>query len=180
MIEHSLAQVDPSLKGLYCEFGVFKGASINFIASKTQSPVHGFDSFAGLPEKWWRVPKEGFQLEGLPPVRENVVLHKGWFDETLPRFREEYPEPIAFLHLDADLYSSTKTVLDFLGDQIQAGTIIQFDEYFKYPQWRDHEFKAFQEFVSERTVRFEYLSYCDSGLPHPEPVAVRIVSIEAD
>ena len=32
--------------------------------------------------------------------------------------------------------------------------MIVFDEYFNYPGWRGHEFKAFQEFVAEtgRTI----------------------------
>ena len=37
---------------VYCEFGVYKGETINFIASKIPHTVHGFDSFEGLPEVW--------------------------------------------------------------------------------------------------------------------------------
>jgi len=33
------------IKGLYCEFGVYKGKSINYIARKVSVPVHAFDSF---------------------------------------------------------------------------------------------------------------------------------------
>src|SRR5438876_562350 len=37
--------------GLTCEFGVFRGESINYIASVlAQRTIHGFDSFQGNPE----------------------------------------------------------------------------------------------------------------------------------
>ena len=57
---------------------------------------------------------------GLPWVRDNVVLHKGWFDETLPGFRTAHPAEVSFLHMDADLYSSTRTVLEMLSDRVSA------------------------------------------------------------
>ena len=57
-------------------------------------------------------------------VRSNVRLYRGWFEDTLPAFCEQHPGPIAFLHLDADLYSSTRTVFDLLGDGIVPGTVI--------------------------------------------------------
>ena len=62
-----------------------------------------------------------------------------------------------------------------LGDRIVPGTVIQFDEYFNYPGWRDGEYKAWSEFARARHVEFEYLGYCDRH----EQVAVRVVSIGA-
>ena len=50
----------------------------------------------------------------------------------------------SFLHIDSDLYSSARTVLFLLHEQIVSGTIIEFDEYFNYPNWKQHEYKAFQ------------------------------------
>ena len=175
LLEYSVRAVDPKLKGLYCEFGVATGETINFVSRLTTEPVHGFDSFEGLPETWRDgYAKGAFARMGLPPVRSNVVLHKGWFKDTLPGFRNETRGPLAFVHMDADLYSSTKDVLDLMGDRMVAGTVIQFDEYFNYPGWRQHEFRAFQEFVRARGVRFEYLGYSRSN----QQVAVRILSID--
>jgi hypothetical protein len=174
LLEHSLRSVDPKLNGLYCEFGVFTGETINHIASKTPHTIHGFDSFEGLPEAWRTgFDKGAFAMSGLPKVRENVELHKGWFDQSLPVWAAAHPGPIAFLHMDADLYSSTKTVLDILGDRIVPGTVIQFDEYFNYPGWQQGEWKAFDEFVAARQVQFEYLGFCDKH----EQVAMKILSI---
>ena len=80
---------------------------------------------------------------------------------------------IIFIHFDADLYSSTKTVLDILADRIVPGTVIQFDEYFNYPGWQDGEYKAFKEFVESRDIKFEYIGY----LENDEQVAVRILGV---
>ena len=149
------------IDGLFLEFGVFNGKSINIMSNILKNKVfYGFDSFEGLPEYW--IPgfdKGKFNLEGnLPKVNKNVSLIKGWFNETLPDFCKDHKENIAFLHIDCDLYSSTKTIFDNLKDRIKPGTIITFDEYFGYYNWKNHEFKAFQEFVNENNIKYKYLS----------------------
>lgn len=174
LLTHALSLVDPDRGGLIAEFGVFRGASINHLARHTERTIHGFDSFEGLPEKWGEGFEAGkFRIDGLPRVRENVVLHKGWFDEVLPGFREAHPEPVDFLHMDADLYSSTATVLEMLGDRIRPGTVIVFDEFLGYPGWEQGEFLAFREFVARRDVEFEYIGW----VPGDQQVAVRIESL---
>ena len=158
LLKAALGQVE--VKGLYCEFGVYRGQTLNFIASQVAGEVHGFDSFEGLPEDWRQSHEKGtFAVGELPRVRQNVRLHKGWFEDTLPAFRAQYPGPVAFLHLDADLYSSTKTVLDVLGDGIVPGTVIAFDEFFNYPGWREGEYRAFTEFCLDREVQLRYLGF---------------------
>jgi predicted O-methyltransferase YrrM len=99
-----------------------------------------------------------------------VILHKGWFSDTLPLFLDEYSESVRFLHVDCDLYSSTRTIFSALADRLVPGTVIVFDEFFNYPGWQECEYKAFMEFVSTGR-RFEYLAYnCRS-----EQVAVRLL-----
>lgn len=132
-------------EGLFLEFGVSRGVSINHVASFTSSTVHGFDSFQGIPEDWGHCKKGAFSTNGvLPEVRKNVKLHVGLFDETLPEFLKAHNEHISFLHIDSDLYSSAKTVLQLLHDKIVVGTVIVFDEYFNYPGWQQNEYLAFQ------------------------------------
>ena len=81
---------------------------------------------------------------------------RGLFEDTLHGFLAENDEPIAFLHLDADLYSSTKTVLELTGDRLAADAVVVLDEFFNHPGWQQHEFRAWDEFI-ERTGRtFEY------------------------
>lgn len=147
-------------EGLYLEFGVFSGRTINHIARQVVRSVYGFDSFEGLPERWRdRWGAGHFKIKKLPQVAKNVTLIKGWFDKTLPEFLKAHPEDIAFMHVDCDLYSSTRTIFACLAPRIKPGTVIVFDEYFNYTGWREGEFKAFQEFVAREGLEFEYLSY---------------------
>lgn len=147
--------------GLACEFGVYQGLSLRFIAARRPGPVHGFDSFQGLPEAW----KEG---EGagsysarnrLPSVPANVTLHPGWFEETLPAFVSGAPGRIALLHIDCDIYRSTATVLAQVRSLLAPGTVVAFDEYLGYPGYREHEFAAWHEFVAHHGVRYEYIAF---------------------
>jgi len=139
-------------EGLYLEFGVHTGSSIRQIAAVTKNTVYGFDSFEGLPEAWNGLQSGHFSNQGrLPSVQENVKLIKGWFNVSLPEFAKEHTGNVAFMHIDCDLYSSTKTVFDTFKDRFVDGTIIAFDEIFAYggDLWKHHEYKAFCEFLEE-------------------------------
>ena len=146
--------------GLILEFGVGFGASIRLIGALLKKEVHGFDSFEGLPEAWHGEPKGSYSTKGeIPIVPENVILHKGWFEHTLPHFIEENSAPVRFINIDCDIYSATKYVLESLAKQIIPGTIIAFDEYIGNEYWREDEFKAFQELVLELDWKYEYLCF---------------------
>jgi len=163
-----------SVEGLVLEFGVYAGRSLRVIAGCTSQPVYGFDSFQGLPEDWTSQQKRGrFDLEGKVPKFEeaNVRLVQGWFNETLPTFLAQHPDPVRFLHMDCDLYRSAATVFAHIGTRIVSGSVILFDEYFNYPGWEQHEFRAFQEFVTSAGVKYSYIGFA-SGYPS---VAVKII-----
>ena len=146
--------------GLVLEFGVRFGTSIRQIAALVDQDVHGFDSFQGLPESWHHIPKGSYNTKGVIPfVPENVTLHEGWFEETLPEFVKKYPGPVRFMNIDCDIYSSTKTVLEFFAEQIIPGTVIVFDEYIGNEHWREDEFKAFQEAVLKHGWEYEYICF---------------------
>lgn len=160
--------------GLFLEFGVYKGKTINFIASNIDQQVYGFDSFEGLPEDWRDKYEKGtFKVDELPKVKKNVKLIKGWFDNTLPQFVEEHPKKCSFIHIDCDLYSSTKTIFNFLRNKITKNTIIVFDEFFNYHGWKEGEYKAFIEFIENNNLKFEYVGYNRYG----EQVAVKISEV---
>ena len=155
--------------GLLLEFGVFSGNTINYFSTKTAGPVYGFDSFEGLPESWGRTDmnfdKGAFNLNGnLPRVNPNVTLIKGWFNETLPKFLKENQGPITFLHIDCDLYSSTKTIFDLVKGRIAHGCVIVFDELLNYPGWLDHEWKAWWELVDATGLKYEWIGM--NGVPN--------------
>jgi hypothetical protein len=123
--------------------------------------VYGFDSFEGLPEKWRDgFDKGAFNRDGnLPEVNSNVGLVKGWFNETLPYFIQTHNKKISFIHIDVDLYSSTKYIFHVLKDYIDIDCIIVFDELVNYPGFDGDkgELKAFYEFITENKVDYEWI-----------------------
>jgi len=146
--------------GMVLEFGVRFGTSIRQIAALVNQEVHGFDSFEGLPEAWHHEPQGSYSTSGIiPTVPGNVILHAGWFEDTLPVFLNEHAGPVRFANIDCDIYSSTRTVLRFLAQRIVPGTVIVFDEYIGNEHWREDEFKAFQEAVVENGWNYEYLCF---------------------
>ncbi len=165
------------LEGLWLEFGVSAGESVNHIAREIRPRViHGFDSFWGLPTDWNRLfPRGSFSLGGrLPQVEQNVRLHKGLFEQTLPGFLDENPGPVAFAHVDCDLYSSTRVVLESLWKRIVPGTVIVFDE-FATPSPVKNEAHAFQEFLRRSRNTFEILGLCEPGWLGEVRVSVRVL-----
>jgi hypothetical protein len=156
--------------GLVAEFGVFEGRTINFLADRTPETIYGFDCFDGLPEDWRPGFPRGTFSRNVPEVRPNVSLVIGLFEDTLPGFLAQHRGDMSLLHIDCDLYSSTRTVLRACAPRIRAGTVIVFDEYFNYPGWRGHEFRAFQDFIAETGRRYRYLSV----VPSHQQVAVLI------
>ena len=171
---------------LWLEFGVASGRTINYISGFTEETVYGFDSFEGLPENWREgMDKGAFTQHGIMPrVNKNVELVKGWFNETLEEFMKIHPQKISFLHMDADLYSSTKYILDTVWKSLDKDCIMVFDELVNYPGFDSDkgELKAFYEFVNEHQVEYEWIGMNGTptgmeGYVH-ENVAVRIKSVK--
>jgi hypothetical protein len=179
-LESQRELIDYSLKaapteGHYLEFGVFTGGTIRYIARRIGGrEMHGFDSFEGLPQAWsgFNLGRTAFDRRGrLPRVPANVRLHRGWFEDTVPQWLAANSGPLAFAHIDCDIYSSTRTVLSLMAKRIVPGTILLFDEYFNFPSWEAHEYKAFQELVTENRMTYRYLAFAR------QQVAVRIEAV---
>ena len=119
--------------------------------------------FSGLPEDWRTGFEKGVFAQPHPDVSENVELLQGLFVDTIPPFLSSTAhQNVSFIHIDCDLYSSTKTIFNLLGDRIVPGTVIVFDEYLGYPSWQQHEYRAFQEYVAANQVRYRYLGFASS------------------
>lgn len=158
--------------GMALEFGVHVGRSMRVIAAMREGrEVYGFDSFEGLPEDYRpHVRRGAFAVPGPPdvPGAEFVV---GWFDQTLPGFLDAHPGPVDFVHVDGDLYSSAVTVLDLVGPRLGRGAVLIFDEFFNYPGWEQHEFRAWQEWLARTGTTVTYEAYTNNN----EQVVARIV-----
>lgn len=152
--------------GVCAEFGVYKGKSARLIG-KAINPqkLYAFDSFRGLPEKWQfgdKCHEKGhFNLDGkIPKLTKNTIPVVGRVEDTLPKWVADLTEPVAFVHVDTDLYAPCKVILNHLKPVLAKGAIIVFDELadFKTPQyytlWREGEYRA----LIEEIPSFEYIS----------------------
>ncbi len=60
--------------------------------------------------------------------KNNVFMVKGWFQDTLPKYKDKIGA-IAVLRVDADWYESTKCCLENLYDNVVTGGYIFVDDY---------------------------------------------------
>jgi hypothetical protein len=140
---------------LYLEFGVWRGESMkawSALLKNSESSLHGFDSFVGLPEDWIPgIQKGHFSTDGNAPTLADprVRFYKGWFHETLPGYVLP-PHDVMVVNVDSDLYLPARYVLDFLAPQIRQGDFMYFDE-FHIPH---DEVRAFREFTRNTGLVF--------------------------
>jgi hypothetical protein len=157
-------------KGLYLEFGVHVGTSmrelLHILEDRPVYKVYGFDVFTKeMPDDFTEFWERGIfvlQPEAVPKFDSRVEIIEGYYEDTLIPFLEKHTEPVAFIHMDSDIYSSTKYILNTLSDynRIQTGTIIQFDDLFirEKNYWYNGEYLAFTEWIKERGLSYRYLS----------------------
>ncbi len=139
------------IDGDYAEFGCWSGST--FWLAHLEARRHGhqarlwaFDSFRGLPpadgtedpHPAWVEGSMSMSLDefhflcardGVPRWAYDVV--PGFYSETLDRMSPtDAPTNIALAFIDCDMYSSTRSVLNFLMPRLKHGMIIAFDDYF--------------------------------------------------
>ena len=133
----------PESNGVVVEAGCFKGGStakFSLAVDIVGRNLVVFDSFEGIPENvepqdkdifGWKaeVFKKGDYCGTLEEVISNVTRFgkiercrfiKGWFDDTMPDFKE----PISAIYIDVDLASSTRTCLKYLFPLLERGGIL--------------------------------------------------------
>ena len=183
------------IKGDYCEFGCHGGATFSYAYHEAkrfcyEAKFFAFDSFQGLP-KFWRT---GFDVgkfstsNGKAPIFEekNIKIIDGLFEETCDIFfklQREQKNTIALLHIDCDIYSSTKTIFNAIEkymnmdidnnnriNLLRNGTIIVFDELLCYNGFEKHELLAFYEFLQNNPK----ISYEIIGTKHIGCMSVAI------
>ncbi len=151
--------------------------------------VVGFDSFEGLPgsddHPRWKpgmfkvnhsfhpIAKQGDRVG--PPVIQALfdkyglpapIIEAGEFSQSLPRLIGSKYRAAAVVHIDCDLYESTRAVMFGIQSMLQEGTILLFDDWFNFNGSRHKgEQRAFWEFAeSQRTWTFTpYQPYATFG-----------------
>lgn len=129
-----------TIPGCVVEAGCYKGGStakFSIAASLVHRELVVFDSFEGIPQNAEDHAstthgdnfEKGSYKGTLDEVKANVAKYghietcsftKGWFEDTLPLFKN----PIAAMYLDVDLVSSNRTCLKYLYPLLQAGGVL--------------------------------------------------------
>lgn len=147
-----LAERGPRLRGNIVEAGVGLGGMSLFLALVQRSlglgrTVFAADSYAGLPQpdrahdNAYFTPGEYAAAPDAPDlemrlwveatrlgVSDDLVPVRGSFDDTLPELAAR--GPLAFVHIDADLYTSVNSALRALYDAVDEGGAIAIDDFF--------------------------------------------------
>ena len=168
-------------------------AVMGFVADRAKSSrkIWLFDSFEGLPEPTEKDGKTAKdyalnRVEGkletinkctgtLEDVKEiffkilkikpdNIVIKKGWFQNTLPKAKNEIGS-IAILRLDGDWYESTKCCLDNLYDNVIREGYIVLDDY---GHWEGSR-KAIDEFIKKRKINPTLIKIDYTGVYFQKP-----------
>ena len=78
---------------------------------------------------------------------------------------KSHNKKVSFIHMDADLYSSTIYILDTIKPYIDNDCVIIFDELVNYPGFDGDkgELKAWYEFITRNNVDYEWIGM--NGIP---------------
>lgn len=134
---HRCAQSVLKLRGDFAEVGVYMGGSAKIMADvKGKKRLYLFDNFdEGLPEPQSILDadlKKGQQKTALKEVKKtlkdykNIYFYKGVFPKSTKRVRSKC---FSLVHLDVDLYQSTKDCLNFFYPRMVRGGIILTHDY---------------------------------------------------
>jgi O-methyltransferase len=127
--------------------------------SPTSGELVAIDRCVGLLETVEELLFDKLQLR-----RENIVIRKGWFQDTLPAAKDEIGE-IAILRLDGDWYESTKVCLENLYDRVVAGGFVIIDDY---GYWEGCK-RATDEFLANRGLSVRLAPIDSSGVFFVKP-----------
>ncbi len=169
-IREALADIS-GIPGDLAELGVFRGG-VGYLMAKAcpERTVRLFDTFTGIP--WdgydpaidshkpgqfaWAMSDVQDDLRDCP----NVTYHPGLFPLTAAG------ETFALVHLDADLYASTRAGLEYFWPRLSPGGCIIFDDWL-WPMCGGVK-KAVGEFFAERD---------DYAEQRPVPYQLRVTKV---
>jgi len=156
---YSIVKSQSNLEGDMAEVGVYQGGSAKIICeTKGDRKLHLFDTFQGLPDvtekdtcfgkKLWKKnlcnDTSVEMVKNYLSAYRNVYFYQGEFPNTsMPVIDSKF----SFVHLDVDLYKSTKDCLVFFYPRLIQGGIILTHDYHS-----DGVRSAFTEFFSEKNV----------------------------
>ena len=144
------------IAGDIAEVGTFMGGSAKLIAeargNESKKTIYLFDTFEGLPQTQ-HIDDDHFAkgefYAGYEGVKDylkeypRLELHKGLFPDSAGPILHKH---FSFVHLDVDLYESTKQSLEFFYPRMERGGVIISHDYMDRPGVR----KAVDEFMADK------------------------------
>lgn len=138
---------------VYFEFGCHSARTFSSVVRAAnyfrmdQMKFYAFDSFEGLPKTEinadgvfqtgeFSTPVQDFinkVKRGTGTILEKEYIIKGFFSDSLTSDLQKRMPKVGIVHIDVDLYSSTKEVLNFVKPMLTVGTVILFDDYYCFP-----------------------------------------------
>ena len=147
---YQAVQAFEKIAGNLTEFGVYKGGTVAQMLSASQKRLYLFDTFEGLPhgeDKFAQGEWHGSIGEvqrNLSHWSHRVEYHPGWF----PRSAEGLESlRFSFVHLDVDLYQSTRDALEWFWPRVTPGGAVLSHDYLESPGVA----QAFDEFFARRS-----------------------------
>lgn len=151
---HSIASGVRNLDGDIAEVGVYAGSTAKMICeAKGNKRFHICDTFEGLPEPTDEdrgVERKGNFACDLPSIQRylkgypNLEYHVGFCPDSVRGKLDD--AKFCFVHLDVDLYSSTKQCLEYFFPRMVPGGILVSHDYSVLEGVR----QAFSEFTADR------------------------------
>jgi O-methyltransferase len=143
------------IPGDIAEVGVYAGGSARLIAeTKGDKELYLFDTFEGLPEvskedssKFYKSMYAASFEEVSNYVQHggiaDVFIYKGYFPDTAGPIKNKR---FSFVHLDADIYQSTKDAIEFFYPRMNRGGVMISHDYINAQGVR----KAFDDFFRDK------------------------------
>jgi hypothetical protein len=157
-------ELTANMQGLYLDFGTLTGNVIKVMSSLLPNNIiYGFDSYKGYPEEFGVQSKGAWGIPIPTNFPSNTKLVVGLFQDTLYDFLKEKQQKINIIHIDCDLYDSTKCVLDECYSYMQIGTVVQFNGLFNRNvigdtlYWFNDELTAWNDFVKEKNIDWSWI-----------------------
>lgn len=155
---HQAVAASAKIPGEMAEAGVYLGGTaLIMLGAAPAKRLHLFDTFAGLPHGEDRFAP-GDYAGSLPAVRRNlsghedrVAMHPGLFPDSAEGLEDLR---FSFVHLDLDLYDSTKAALEWFWPRLNSGGILLSHDY----PLSDGVLRALDEFFGARPEPFIPLS----------------------
>ena len=167
------------IKGDYCEFGCFTGASLNHVLRVTskdaflkEKKIYGFDSFSGFPKEVHSEFKSEIFTADYDKVKKievkskgRCIIKKGFFNDVLNNedLKNEI-QKISLAFIDCDLAISSQPVFEFIKNRMVNGSFIVIDDYFNIDQEGNSIREEFKKYFDINKNVFKFSSYGLGGV----------------